>query len=340
MPFCGWGSPFLCDWRTWRGPPRADVCLKGALTARHAPARKRVYPPELHRGLAYSIPAPTPHDGGHCPRERSITPNVSGLRAGGDPPSSRKKRKRPHLESQQLMPMRTHIDAIDGVDVLNFAQRREEAAAARARQIAKAEMKATATTHRVGQVVVDVGDHEGHDRLEAAYALTYDGRHYIHTTVEEAQKLSVRELQAYLRFHQQEVTKGWLKPKLKGLVMAHIRNTLTGLHEDEQEAGAGASPKLLTSAVEQQGATSELDTGSTPKRRAGVRDWTQPAEQEWPSHQYCSRRGQASQQPCIFPSMGEGALLHRFNMPCDAFRLRRLCLTVRSCSWCLATRPA
>ncbi|KAJ9525578.1 hypothetical protein QJQ45_003314 [Haematococcus lacustris] len=121
-----------------------------------------------------------------------------------------------------------------GMDVLDFAQRlselrkevrREEAAAAMARRIAKVEMKAAATTHRVGQVVVDVGDHEGQHRLSAAYALIYDGRDYSHTTVEEAEKLSVRELQAYLCFHKQELMKGWLKPKLKGLVMAHICNT-------------------------------------------------------------------------------------------------------------------
>ncbi|KAJ9515963.1 hypothetical protein QJQ45_016867 [Haematococcus lacustris] len=140
-----------------------------------------------------------------------------------------------HLE---LMSMRTHINPIDGVDVLDFAQRlpelrkevrREEAAAAMARRIAKAEMKAAAATLRVGQVVVDVGDYEGQHRLSAAYALTYDGRDYSHTTVEEAHKLSVREL----RFHQQEVMKGWLKPKLKGLVMAHICNTVAALHGDE-----------------------------------------------------------------------------------------------------------
>ncbi|KAJ9521541.1 hypothetical protein QJQ45_008832 [Haematococcus lacustris] len=149
----------------------------------------------------------------------------------------------------ELMSMRTHIDAIGGVDVLDFAQRlpelrkevrREEAAAAMARRIAKAEMKAAAATHRVGQVVVDVGDHEGQHRLSAAYALTYDGRDYSHTTVEEAEKLSVRELQAYLRFHQQELMKGWLKPKLKGLVMAHICNTVAALHGDELGAAAGS----------------------------------------------------------------------------------------------------
>ncbi|KAJ9522586.1 hypothetical protein QJQ45_019668 [Haematococcus lacustris] len=152
----------------------------------------------------------------------------------------------------ELMSMRTHSDAVDGVDVLDFAQRlpelrkevrREEAAAARERRTAKAEMKAAAATHRVGQVVVDVGDHEGQHRLQAAYALTYDGRDYSHTTLEEAQKLSVRELQAYLRFHHQEVMKGWLKPKLKGLVMAHIRNTVAGLHGDEQGAGMGLSSR-------------------------------------------------------------------------------------------------
>ncbi|KAJ9531041.1 hypothetical protein QJQ45_000958 [Haematococcus lacustris] len=57
----------------------------------------------------------------------------------------------------ELMSMRTHIDATDGVDVLDFAQplpelrkevRHEEAAAAMARRIAKAEMKAAAATHR------------------------------------------------------------------------------------------------------------------------------------------------------------------------------------------------
>ncbi|KAJ9515837.1 hypothetical protein QJQ45_008715 [Haematococcus lacustris] len=141
---------------------------------------------------------------------------------------------------------------IDGVDVLDFAQRlpelrkevrREEAAAAMARRIAKAEMKAAAATLRVGQVVVDVGDYEGQHRLSAAYALTYDGRDYSHTTVEEAHKPSVREL----RFHQQEVMKGWLKPKLKGLVMAHICNTVAALHGDELGAATGAGPALAAS---------------------------------------------------------------------------------------------
>ncbi|KAJ9522480.1 hypothetical protein QJQ45_008224 [Haematococcus lacustris] len=126
----------------------------------------------------------------------------------------------------ELMSMRTHIDAIDALPELRKEMQREEAAAAMARRIAKAEM------NRVGQVVVDVGE-------------TYDGRDYSHTTVEEAQRLSVRELQAYLRFNQQEVMKGWLKPKLKGLVMAHIFNTLAGLHGDEQEASAGLGYKRL-----------------------------------------------------------------------------------------------
>ncbi|KAJ9505658.1 hypothetical protein QJQ45_010617 [Haematococcus lacustris] len=283
----------------------------------------------------------------------------------------------------ELMSMRIHSDAIDGVDVLDFAQRlpelrkevrREEAAAARARRIAKAEMKAAATTHRVGQVVVDVGDHEGQHRLAAAYALTYDGRGYSHTTVKEANKLSVRELQAYLRFHQQEVMKGWLKPKLKGLVMAHVRNTVAALHGDElgaaagagvgaapnlppppaappwqqQAAGAGAAPDLppppaappwqqqaagvgaapdlppppaappwqqlaagasaalglltpplVAAPEEQQGTTTEMSTSSTRKRKAGMRDRTQPTQQGNRAMAYT---------PCT-------AQLHLFGMP-------------------------
>ncbi|KAJ9532304.1 hypothetical protein QJQ45_010394 [Haematococcus lacustris] len=177
----------------------------------------------------------------------------------------------------ELMSMRTHIDAIGGVDVLDFAQRlpelrkevrREEAAAAMARRIAKAEMKAAAATHRVGQVVVDVGDHEGQHRLSAAYALTYDGRDYSHTTVEEAEKLSVRELQAYLRFHQQELMKGWLKPKLKGLVMAHICNTVAALHGDElgvaAGAGAGAAPDLPPPPAAPPGQQQAAGAGAAP----------------------------------------------------------------------------
>ncbi|GFH20160.1 hypothetical protein HaLaN_17239 [Haematococcus lacustris] len=163
----------------------------------------------------------------------------------------------------ELMSMRIHSDAIDGVDVLDFAQRlpelrkevrREEAAAAMARQTAKAEMKAAAATHRVGQVVVDVGDHEGQHRLAAAYALTYDGRDYSHTTVEEANKLSVRELQAYLRFHQQEVMKGWLKPKLKaeyggGLAcspepIGHARILQGGKRPADEPDSRGASDRM------------------------------------------------------------------------------------------------
>ncbi|GFH20811.1 hypothetical protein HaLaN_17996 [Haematococcus lacustris] len=85
-------------------PPKLQgACTKEprAASARHAPARKRVYPPELHRKLAYSTPAPTPHDGGHCPQERSITPNISGpLRVSIPRPLSRRGRfvaTEPHL---------------------------------------------------------------------------------------------------------------------------------------------------------------------------------------------------------------------------------------------------
>ncbi|KAJ9508583.1 hypothetical protein QJQ45_012108 [Haematococcus lacustris] len=173
-------------------------------------------------------------------------------------------------------------------------------------------------------------DHEGQHRLAAAYALTYDGRDYSHTTVEEANKLSVRELQAYLRFHQQEVMKGWLKLKLKGLVMAHVRNTVAALHGDELGAAAGAgvgaapdpppppaappwqqlaasasaalgllTPPLVAAPEEQQGTTTEMSTSSTRKRKAGMRDRTQPTQQGNKAMAYT---------PCT-------AQLHLFGMP-------------------------
>ncbi|GFH07663.1 hypothetical protein HaLaN_02495 [Haematococcus lacustris] len=113
-------------------------------------------------------------------------------------------------------------------------------------------------------------------------------------------------------------------------------------------AGVGASPDPLTPPAEQQGVRAELDTSSTRKRRAGGRDQTQHVEQGnvamaytmrlpphtgWPGSRYYSRRGQAMQQPCIFPSMGGGASLHRFGVPCDSISLRRLSLTACRCSW-------
>ncbi|KAJ9519665.1 hypothetical protein QJQ45_013294 [Haematococcus lacustris] len=66
--------------------------------------------------------------------------------------------------------------------------RRKEDATAAAQRSAKAECQITEAAHKVGRVVVNVGDHACQERLAAAHALAFGGRDFGHTTVEEAMK--------------------------------------------------------------------------------------------------------------------------------------------------------
>ncbi|KAJ9523219.1 hypothetical protein QJQ45_024007, partial [Haematococcus lacustris] len=114
----------------------------------------------------------------------------------------------------QLMSLRTCKEALKTVDVNDLQQhmgqlraevRRKEDAAAAAQRSAKAERLITDAAHKVGRVVINVGDHACQERLAAAHALAFGGRDYGHTTVEEAMKMTGKQLQSYLQFHKQEL---------------------------------------------------------------------------------------------------------------------------------------
>ncbi|KAJ9509669.1 hypothetical protein QJQ45_011336 [Haematococcus lacustris] len=83
--------------------------------------------------------------------------------------------------------------------------RRKEDVAAAAQRSAKAERQITEAAHKVGRVVVNVCDHACRERLAAAHALAFGRRDFGHTTVEEAMKMTGKQLQTYLQFHKQEV---------------------------------------------------------------------------------------------------------------------------------------
>ncbi|GFH27552.1 hypothetical protein HaLaN_25892 [Haematococcus lacustris] len=113
----------------------------------------------------------------------------------------------------QLMSLRTCKEAIKTVDVHELQQhmgqlraevRLKEDAAAAAQRSAKAERQITEAAHKVGRVVVNVGDHACQEQLAAAHALAFGGQDFGHTTVEEAMKMTGKQLQSYLQFHKQE----------------------------------------------------------------------------------------------------------------------------------------
>ncbi|KAJ9526698.1 hypothetical protein QJQ45_017549, partial [Haematococcus lacustris] len=99
----------------------------------------------------------------------------------------------------QLMSLRTCKEAIKTVDVNDLQQRmgqlraevrRKEDATAAAQRSAKAEHQITDAAHKVGRVVVNVGDHACQERLAAAHALAFGGRDFGHTTAEEAMQMT------------------------------------------------------------------------------------------------------------------------------------------------------
>ncbi|MGQ3285629.1 hypothetical protein, partial [Bosea sp. (in: a-proteobacteria)] len=154
----------------------------------------------------------------------------------------------------QLMSLRTCKEAMKTVDVNDLQQRmgqlraevrRKEDAAAAAQRPAKAERQITEAAHKVTRVVVNVGDHACQERLAAAHALAFGGRGYGHTTVEEAMKMTGKQLQSYLQFHKQEVHMSWRVPKLLSHVCTHIRGKLAAAAPPQQQlTPAGTTPEL------------------------------------------------------------------------------------------------
>ncbi|KAJ9525764.1 hypothetical protein QJQ45_003429 [Haematococcus lacustris] len=175
------------------------------------------------------------------------------------------------------MSLRTCKEAMKTVDVHDLQQRmgqlraevrRKEDAAAAAQRSAKAERQITDAAHKVGRVVVNVGDHACQERLAAAHALALGGHDFSHTTVEEAKKMTGKQLQTYLQFHKQGVHTSWRVPKLQSHVCTHIRGKLAAAAPPQQQlTPAGTTPELAvpTGAPPQQ--QQQLAAASTSRKR-------------------------------------------------------------------------
>ncbi|KAJ9529236.1 hypothetical protein QJQ45_007913 [Haematococcus lacustris] len=177
----------------------------------------------------------------------------------------------------QLMSLRTCKEAMKTVDVHDLQQRmgqlraevrRKEDAAAAAQRSAKAERQITDATHKVGRVVINVGDHACQQRLAAAHALALGGHDYGHTTVEEAMKMTGKQLQSYLQFHKQEVHTSWRVPKLLSHVCTHIRGKLAAAAPPQQQlTPAGTTPELAEPAGAPPQQQQQLAAASTSRKR-------------------------------------------------------------------------
>ncbi|KAJ9508864.1 hypothetical protein QJQ45_028183 [Haematococcus lacustris] len=177
----------------------------------------------------------------------------------------------------QLMSLHTCKEALKTVDVHDLQQhmgqlraevRRKEDATAAAQRSAKAERQITDAAHKVGRVVINVGDHACQQRLAAAHALALGGHDFSHTTVEEAKKMTGKQLQSYLQFHKQEVHTSWRVPKLLSHVCTHIRGKLAAAAPPQQQlTPAGTTPELaeLAGAPPQQ--QQQLAAASTSRKR-------------------------------------------------------------------------
>ncbi|KAJ9505343.1 hypothetical protein QJQ45_012102 [Haematococcus lacustris] len=177
----------------------------------------------------------------------------------------------------QLMSLRTCKEAMKTVDVHDLQQhmgqlraevRRKEDATAAAQRSAKAERQITDAAHKVGRVVINVGDHACQQRLAAAHALAFGGHDYGHTTAEEAMKMTGKQLQSYLQFHKQEVHTSWRVPKLQSHVCTHIRGKLAAAAPPQQQlTPAGTTPELAVPAGAPPQQQQQLAAASTSRKR-------------------------------------------------------------------------
>ncbi|KAJ9519809.1 hypothetical protein QJQ45_013491 [Haematococcus lacustris] len=204
----------------------------------------------------------------------------------------------------QLMSLRTCKEAMKTVDVHDLQQRmgqlraevrRKEYAAAAAQQSAKAERQITDAAHKVGRVVVNVGDHACQERLAAAHALALGGHDFSHTTVEEAKKMTGKQLQTYLQFHKQEVHTSWRVPKLLSHVCTHIRGKLAAAAPPQQQlTPAGTTPELAVPAGAPPQQQQQLAAASTSRKREAPAANKPRAAKQGATHSSVAKRARAA----------------------------------------------
>ncbi|KAJ9522540.1 hypothetical protein QJQ45_008382 [Haematococcus lacustris] len=245
---------------------------------------------------------------------RQYAPDIRAMAVNGDPSSPA---LRLHLEqyylacpisNAPLMSLRTCKEAIKTVDVNDLQQRmgqlraegrRKEDATAAAQRSAKAERQITDAAHKVGRVVVNVGDHACQERLAAAHALAFGGRDYGHTTAEEAMQMTAKHLQSYLQFHKQEVHTSWRVPKLQSHVCNHIRGKLAAAAPPQQQlTPAGTTPELAMPAGAPPQQQQQLAAASTSRKRAAPAANKSRAAKQGATHNSVAKRARAAHLTC------------------------------------------
>ncbi|KAJ9520509.1 hypothetical protein QJQ45_000248 [Haematococcus lacustris] len=208
----------------------------------------------------------------------------------------------------QLMSLHTCKEAMKTVDVHDLQQhmgqlraevRRKEDATAAAQRSAKAERQITDAAHKVGRVVINVGDHACQQRLAAAHALALGGHDYGHTTVEEAMKMTGKQLQSYLQFHKQEVHTSWRVPKLQSHVCTHIRGKLAAAAPPQQQlTPAGTTPELAVPAGAPPQQQQQLAAASTSRKRGAPAANKSRATKQGATHNSVAKRASAARLAC------------------------------------------
>ncbi|KAJ9509790.1 hypothetical protein QJQ45_011597 [Haematococcus lacustris] len=208
----------------------------------------------------------------------------------------------------QLMSLHTCKEAMKTVGVHDLQQhmgqlraevRRKEDATAAAQRSAKAERQITDATHKVGRVVIYVGDHACQQRLAAAHALALGGHDYGHTTVEEAMKMTGKQLQSYLQFHKQEVHTSWRVPKLLSHVCTHIRGKLAAAAPPQQQlTPAGTTPELAEPASAPPQQQQQLAAASTSRKRGAPAANKSRAAKQGATHNSVAKRASAARLAC------------------------------------------
>ncbi|KAJ9507916.1 hypothetical protein QJQ45_021257, partial [Haematococcus lacustris] len=191
----------------------------------------------------------------------------------------------------QLMSLRTCKEAMKTVDVHDLQQRmgqlraevrRKEYAAAAAQRSAKAERQITDAAHKVG-------------RVAAAHALALGGHDFSHTTVEEAKKMTGKQLQTYLQFHKQEVHTSWRVPKLLSHVCTHIREKLAAAMAPQQQlTPAGTTPELAVPAGAPPQQQQQVAAASTSRKRGAPAANKSRAAKQGATHNSVAKRASAA----------------------------------------------
>ncbi|KAJ9532587.1 hypothetical protein QJQ45_010678 [Haematococcus lacustris] len=139
--------------------------------------------------------------------------------------------------------------------------------------------------------------HGIHNTLLAGLAAL--GSDYGHTTVEEAMKMTGKQLQSYLQYHKQEVHTSWRVPKLLSHVCTHIRGKLPAAAPPQQQlTPAGTTPELAEPAGAPPQQQQQLAAASTSRKRGAPAANKSRAAKQGATHNSVAKRACAARLAC------------------------------------------